>query len=76
MLNGDVATLQLSLSSSPGDVITAINPSRMAWVDLDDAGGVSMEFVGMATYNGLRQSFGDLFDILIESPDWARMQVP
>lgn len=71
MLNGDTASVQLSPASSPSEIIAAVNPSRMAWVDLEDAGGVSMEFVGPATYQGLRQGFGDLFDTLIESPVWA-----
>src|SRR5262249_3612252 len=71
MLGGETAIAQRSPASKPKEIVAAVHPERMAWVDVDDLGGVAIEFVGPATYAGLRSGFGEAFDRLIESPPWA-----
>lgn len=70
-LSGDTATVQLSPASSPSEIVAAVHPERLAWVELDDTGGVQLEFVGPATYAGLRASFGEAFAVIMEAPPWA-----
>lgn len=66
---GGEAAVQLSPASSAEQIVAAIHPQILAYVDPGIA-GVAIEYVGPASHAGLRRIMGDDFGQIVVSPPW------
>jgi len=70
MLGANGGTVQLSLASPPGEIVRALDPDQLAYIQ-PTVGGVAIEYVGPGGPARMRESIGDDYDNVITSPPWA-----